>query len=284
MIYDERLIGRKPSDKHIEKSKARLRAMFQRRFEERVRMERHASSDATYELLRRLGKEDPALAAAVKTARARSAALAKKRLHQPKVAKVRPRIHQGSVAITFVPPFTWATTWNAATGKSAFATPTADANAGTMGFQIFTGDNGKTGDALVAVGSYFQPSTDNGIMDVAANPAFNYYWGCDNILDHSQSGAYVGIYIAECTPDGDYVRDAVDQRIFLWNVDSGHDQGSNSGFPLSVTTPVDSNHLYEFWVLAGGGARGDGWGTFGGSSASCNANFTVPSITVAAYG
>ena len=98
------------------------------------------------------------------------------------------------------------------------------------------------------MGSYFQPVADVGIMDVAAAPALNYVWDSDNVFDNSHTHAFLGLYVGEYTLGGEFVRAAVDQQITLWDSGGGSDQGSNSGYPLFASTPVDSDHFYEIWV------------------------------------
>jgi hypothetical protein len=283
MTHDERLIGRRPSDQHVQESRARLDAMFDRRFEQRdaLRTERRSLDNASLRVLRGLAGEDPILSSAVKRSQARSAALAKRPLCPPEGTKVRARARLGSISVTFVPPF-WPWQWSASTG-SATADVGADGNAGTMNFDAWTGDNGKTASTAVALGYYFQPLADNGIMDVFANPSFNYVWDSDNVFDNSHTGAFIGLYVGQYTLSGEFVQAVIDQQISLWNSGGGSDQGNNSGFPLFASTPVDSDHFYEIWVWAGGDAEADGWSAFWGSAALSSANLVVPSISVYAY-
>ena len=63
----------------------------------------------------------------------------------------------------------------------------------------------------------------------------------------------------------------------------GEDRGSNSGYPLSASTPVDSDHYYVIWVQAAGEAGADGWSAAWGSESNSFLNLTVPSISVHAY-
>jgi hypothetical protein len=282
MTYDERLIGRKPSDEHVEQSRARLNAMFDRRFErwDALRTERRSLDSASFNVLRGFVKEDPTLAAAVQ--RARTAALAERPLHPPEQTKVRARARLGSVAVTFVPPF-WPYQWSATTGTSAQGIVSADGNAGTMGFDAITGQDGKTASTVVGLGYYFQPLADNGIMQVSANPSFNYGWDSTNVLDSSHTRGYFGLHVEAYTLSNVYVQTVIDQQIILWDSTGGEDRGSNSGYPLFASTPVDSDHYYDIWVLAYGDAEADGWSAAWGSGATSSASLVVPSISVAAY-
>jgi hypothetical protein len=281
MTYDERLIGRKPSEEHVEQSRARLNAMFDRRFErwDALHTERRSLDSASFNVLRGLVKGDPTLAAAVQ--RARAATLAKRPLHPPEQTKVRARARLGPVAVTLVPPF-WPYQWSATTG-SAQGIVGADGNAGTMNFDASSGDNGKTASTVVGLGYYFQPLADNGIMQVSANPSFNYSWSSRNDFDSSHTRAYFGLHIEAYTLSDVYVQTVIDQQIILWDSTGGEDYGSNSGYPLFASTPVDSDHYYDIWVLAYGDAEGDGWSAAWGSAADSSASFVVPSISVAAY-
>src|SRR5258708_9261560 len=107
MSYDERLIGPKPSEEHIEKSRARRAALFKRRFEQReaLRKEQDSLNDPSLALLRKSATGDLAIEAAVKAARERSLAHAKRSLHPPERARVLARAHVGYVDVTFVPPY-----------------------------------------------------------------------------------------------------------------------------------------------------------------------------------
>jgi hypothetical protein len=280
----ERLIGPEPPEEFIRASRARLDALFQEKFTQRERLwnEQRQMSEPPTALLRNLAKDDAATQNAVKEARARSKKLAEHPLPTPHRAKVKSRAHIGSIDITFVPPYTWQWEWSATTG-SATATVSADAKNGTMSFDAWTGDNGKTAACAVALGSYFHPVADVGIMDVASAPAFNYVWDSDNVFDNSHTQAFLGFYVGEYTLGGEFVRAAVDQQITLWDSGGGSGQGSNSGYPLFASTPVDSDHFYEIWVWSGGDAEADGWSAFWGSAALSAASLYVPYISLAAY-
>lgn len=282
MNYDERLIGRKPSDKHIAESRNRLDAMFKQKFEQRAeqRKRERALKEPELAILRKLGKDDKTIAAAVKEAKEQSAASAKRRLKPPKHVSVKPRQRLGSVAVTFVPPY-WPWDWSATTG-SATANVSADGNAGTMSFDAWTGDNGKTASTAVALGYYFQPLADNGIMEIFSNPSVSYEMDTWTVFDSAHAGGFIGLYVGSYALNGNFEGAVIDQQIDLSNV-AGGSQGSNSGYPLFGWTPVDSDHFYEIWVWAGGDAEADGWSLFWGSAALSYGSLAVPSISVYAY-
>ena len=248
--FNDLLLGNALPKNHLRKSRARLDAMFQRRFAEKtVRQKEHrAQNEVMMRVLRNLAEKDPSAAAAVTKAQKRSAALAKSPLRAPKRSKVSSRAHVGSFDMTFTPPYLWPWQWSATTGSDATSNVSVDPNAGMMSFDSWTGENGKTASGAVAVGVYYQPDPllicgENGIMDISSNPAFQY----------------------------------------LWDSGGGSDQGMNSGYPLFASTPVDTNHFYEIWVWSGGDAEADGWSVFWGSAALSSASVTVPSISIHVY-
>lgn len=282
MSLDERLIGRKPDDDHLKKSRAHLEAVFKQRLErwQAALKEQRSIDEASFNIMRGLAKENLALAAAVKDARRLSTAHSKQRPHAPRRAKVRERARLGSLAITLAPPF-WGWQWDSETG-SATGTESVDGNAGNMFYEAYTGENGKTASSRVALGGYFQPLADNGIMNVIANPAISYDAETYTVFDSAHAGGFVGLYVGEYTLQGEFVQAVIDQQIDITSV-AGGNHGSTSGYPLFGSTPVDSNHFYELWVWAGGDAEADGWSAFWGSAALSYGNLSVPSISVYAY-
>jgi hypothetical protein len=71
MSYDERLIGRKPSEQQIEEIRARRNAVSKHRLEQREALlkEQHSLNEPSMALLRKLWTGDLAIEAAVKAAR-----------------------------------------------------------------------------------------------------------------------------------------------------------------------------------------------------------------------
>ncbi len=279
MKYDERLIGKKPSDAVLAESKKRLDAMFKKRFEERhaQRRDQRRIEAAPFGAMRDLAKQDPKVSAAVVEAKKHAAARAKVRAKPPERTKTAGRQHIGSVAITLVPSF-WSWQWNAQTGQDATGSTSVDGNTGTMSFDAYTGDNGKTASTAVAVGGYFQPIADNGFMFVMATPSVSYDEDTWTVFDSAHAGNFIGIYVGEYTLEGQFIQAVIDQQIHI-----GDGTGSTSGFPLVGSTPCDSDHFYEVWVWAGGDAEADGWSVFWGSAALSFGSITVPSISVFAF-
>lgn len=279
MKYDERLIGRKPSDAVLAGSKKRLDALFKKRFEnlQAQRKEQRRIEAASLGVLRGVANEDRKLSASVEEAKKSAAARSKSHAKPPHRSTVEARQHIGSVAVTLVPPF-WTWQWNAQTGQDATGNTNVDGNAGTMSFDAWTGDNGKTAATAVALGGYFQPLADNGILNVFANPGVSYDDETWTVFDSAHAGNFIGLYVGQYTLEGEFVQAVIDQQIPI-----GGGNGSTSGFPLVGFTPCDSDHFYEIWVWAGGDAEADGWSLFWGSAALSYGSITVPSISVFAF-
>lgn len=282
MSLDERLIGKRPDANHLKKSRAHLDSLSQRRFEQMATAakEQRLIRQASFGVLRRLAKEDAEAATAVKDAKRLAAAHAKHRQLAPQRTRVQERGRIGSIAVTLAPPF-WTWQWDAETG-SASGSEQVNGNAGTMSYDAYTGDNGKTAASRVALGGYFQPMADNGILEVFANPAISYDVNTWTVFDSAHAGGFVGLYVGQYTLEGAFVQAVIDQQTDITSV-AGGNQGSTSGFPLIGITPVDSDHFYEIWVWAGGDAEADGWSVFWGSAALSWGSLTVPSISVYAY-
>ena len=279
MKYDERLIGRKPSDAVLAESKKRLDAMFKKRFED-LQAERKAQrriEAASYGAMRDLAQGSPKFTAAVEEAKKQAAERSRTHGQPPQRTKVEGRQHLGTVSVTLVPPF-WPWQWNTQTGQDASGTTNVDPNAGTMSFDANTGDNGKTAATAVALGGYFQPLADNGLLNIFANPSVSYDEETWTVFDSAHAGNFIGIYVGEYTLQGEFVQAVIDQQTHI-----GDGTGSTSGFSLFGATPCDSDHFYEIWVWAGGDAEADGWSAFWGSAALSYGNFTVPSISVFAF-
>jgi hypothetical protein len=279
MNYDERLIGHRPSDAVLAESKKRLDARFKKRFED-LRAQRKAQrriEAAPFSAMRELAKDSPKFTAAVGEAKKYAAERSKTRGKPPKRTKVEGREHLGSVSVTLVPPF-WPWQWNAQTGQDATGTTNVDPNAGTMSFEAYTGDNGKTAATAVALGGYFQPLADNGVLYVFANPSVSYDEETWTVFDSAHAGNFIGIYVGQYTLQGEFVQAVIDQQIHI-----GDGTGSSSGFALFGSSPCDSDHFYEIWAWAGGDAEADGWSAFWGSAALSYGNITVPSISVFAF-
>jgi len=212
------MYGWKPSSDFIGKSQDRLNLVFQGRFNTRQThlKDQFPLKETTFSPLRNLVKDDKIVQDVVKRAAQNSADLAKKPLAEPVKRKTEHRTHFGSVDVTFVPPYDWTWTWDAKSGPNPEADASANVN-GSMNFEAWTGNDGKTAACAVAVGSFFRPTEGTGIMDVFSAPSFNYSWDSSNVLDSSHSRGWIGLYIGEYTLGGDFVQAVVDQQVNIWD-------------------------------------------------------------------
>lgn len=222
------------------------------------------------------------LHAAVNGMKGIDARLASSKLPIPRALVTAPRLHLGSIGGTQVPPYNYQWSWSAQHGGAAISEG-ANRTAGQMSFDLWNNSNDASASAAVAVGNYFRPPTDNGILMLWANPAFNYNWWtvCDAASAHSD--AFIGFYVGRYNLSGGFDGAVIDQQISLWNDDSwasgGSDSGSNSGYPLFAQFEVDRSHWYAIWVWCGGNVSAQGWGGCTGSGAGAVLSVVVPSIS-----
>jgi hypothetical protein len=260
-----------PAD-FLEKSGARLNAMFQKQFDQRLAEKKDILPvhKAIFHIQRNLAKDDKNIEGVVKD-------LAEKSRRRGKSPIQDSTQHQFEPLQTFGLPFTYPWTWKATTGDG-HANVAASNTTGKMSFDVWTEDG--TAAARIALGNYFRPASGKGIMHVYANPSISLdSWAYQVFADSSTHG-FIGIYIGEYTLDGAFVRVVVDQRISLWNTEDGDYSATNSGYSLFASTAVNSNNFYEVWVWAGGDCDGDGWSLFWGSAAGSSLQVNVPSMSI----
>lgn len=208
----------------------------------------------------------------------------KRKIVIPRPPLENQRIFTGSIGATVIRPYNYDWRWNAISGGS-FASVTASRVAGNMSFSLTSGgtDNSYNSSGRSAVGIFFRPPTENGILDIWSNPSFNYHWWTHCAFATGHSDAFIGLYVGRYNLSGGFDGAPVNQRISLWNDTSwwsgaGSHTGSNSGFGLRARLGVDRSHYYAIWVWCGGTASGAGSGFlyagYGGSTLSV----TVPSI------
>ena len=188
--------------------------------------------------------------------------------------KARPRLFTGSIGATLTPPYNWSWTWEAGNGSPATNMAAADNANGTWSVSDWASFNDSSNaSARAAVGVFFRPPTENGILQVWSNPAVSYDWGEWCVMDGAGSDGWLGMYIGEYAVDGaGLVSAPVDQQINLWSDNSwwsgvGGQEGSNSGYPLFAELEVDNAHFYEIWVWGGTDVYAAGWGGLFGSGA-----------------
>jgi hypothetical protein len=208
---------------------------------------------------------------------------AKLPLKRPKRQKAKQRVFPGSIAATLAPPFNYQWTWSA-TSRNPSMELSADRNTGDMSFYIWTKGSTCSGSARAANGIFFRPVTENGILRLWANPAFDYAWLTSGIFRTGHSDAFIGLYVGRYNLSGGFAGAVVNQTVTLWDDSptlgsSGLRTGSNSGYPLFAQFDVDRSHWYALWVWCGGRAKGDAGDLISGSMALSRLNVNVPSIT-----
>jgi hypothetical protein len=216
---------------------------------------------------------------------------ARRRTPVPDTRTTRTRLFTGSIGATLAPPYNWSWTWEAGNGGPAANTASADSDNGTWSVSDWTSfSDSSNASARAAVGVFFRPPTENGILQVWSGPALNYDWGDWCVLDGAGSDGWLGLYIGEYAVEGGgFVSAPVDQQISLWSDNSwwagvGEQEGSSSGYPLFAELEVDNDHFYEIWVWGGTDVYAAGWGNpFWGSGAGGDLSATVPSITWELY-
>lgn len=218
----------------------------------------------------------------VKDLQALDRSYSKTRLPSIDVMPERARIFSGSIGATRVPPYNYQWTWNATNGGPAVSVG-ASANTGAMNYNLWTNSRRSSASAAAAVGIYFRPAFETGILRIWANPALSYNWWTSCAFASAHSDGWIGLNVGRYTLAGGSAGTPVRQQTRLWNDDSwwsgASDSGSNSGYPLFAQLSVDRSHWYALWVWIGGSISGAGWGTFSGSGAGAVMNARVPAIT-----
>lgn len=209
--------------------------------------------------------------------------LAKRRLKRPKRRKAKQRIFPGSIAATLTPPFNYQWTWKATSNRPSLEL-SADRSTSDMAFYIWTRGATCAGSARAAQGTFFRPITENGILRLWANPAFEYAWLTNGIFRTGHSDAFIGLYVGRYDLSGGFDGTVLNQTVTLWDDSpslgrSGLRTGSNSGFPLFAQFDVDRSHWYALWAWCGGRATGDAGDLLSGSMALSRLNVNVSSIT-----
>jgi hypothetical protein len=211
-------------------------------------------------------------------------ARSKEQHRPPKPRTVKTRVFAASISATVAAPFNYDWTWTASAGSPTLSCSAARSS-GMMGFSVSCGVYGSaSASARNAVGIFFRPMTDNGILRVTATPSYSTLWGTFCVLASAYADGWIGLYVGEYSLSGGFNSAPVNQQIQLfsdssWWSGTGPQRSSNSGFPLSAQFDVDGSHWYALWVWSGGDASGAGSGfaSYGGGISSIN--IQVPSIT-----
>lgn len=256
------------------------------RSQEAIRKEHNKVIDKTHGPIRAMLAKDKNAADGIKSMRELQARYAKTKIITPDAAKERERIFSASIAATVVPPFNYDWSWVATANSPNTATTNANRSTGQMNFNAWTNlDHGSSANVRSALGIYFRPSLENGILHLSSNPALNYGWGDWCVMDGAHTDGWIGLIVGRYNLSGGFDSWVVNQRINLWNDDSwwsgtGWRTGTNSGYPLDAWFTVDSSHWYAMWVWCGGDVSADGWGSpFWGSGAGASMSVSAPSIT-----
>ncbi len=255
------------------------------RSQEAIRAEHRKAVEKTHGPLRDMLNENKKVAAGVKELRELQARYAKTKIITPAVPKEQERIFTGSIAATVVPPFNYDWSWQATANSPDVATSSANRNTGQMSFSAWANmDHGSSANVRAALGIFFRPSVNNGIVHLSSAPALNFGWGDWCTLDGAHTDGWIGLIVGRYNLSGGFDAWAVNQTINLWSDDSwwsgtGWQTGTNSGYPLNAWFTVDSSHWYAMWIWCGGDISADGWHTFWGSGAGSSMSVSVPSIT-----
>lgn len=281
----EFLYGGKPApEKLVRRGMADLEKELTRQFRDEHAKENEIakSMKAVHGPLIDVASRNERAAAGVRQLRERDARLGKQKLTVPGTPEEKQRIFAGSIGATVTPAYNYRWTWNATSGGPSLGV-SASNNTGQMAFNIWSNGRDASGSARAAVGIFFRPVTDNGILRFSSNPAFNYNWWTYCAFASAHSDAFIGLYVGRYNLSGGFDYAPVNQTIGLWNDDTwlggGSHSGTNSGFPLFAQFNVDRSHWYALWVWCGGRATGAGWGIFTGSGAGSNLSVRVPSMT-----
>jgi hypothetical protein len=267
-------------------------AELERRFEQQAtaRAARVGGAEAQSRALRGAlnltGSSTDELTAVVRQLRQEQGRGAKRKTVPPRVKRARPRLFTGSIGATLTPPYDYSWTWHAGNGGPDVNTASANNGNGTWSVSDWTSQNDSSNaSARGAVGVFFRPPTETGILQVWANPALTFDWGDWCVTDGAGSDGWAGLYIGEYDVDGNgFVAAPVDQQVSLWSDSSwwagvGEQQGDNSGYPLFAELHVDNSHYYAIWIWGGTDVYGAGWSTFWGSAAGGDLSAAIPSIT-----
>jgi hypothetical protein len=282
-----------PSQEQAHRGLARLQQRFER--QAAADAARATSGQANAQALRGLlnvsdaGSADHA--ALLQARRQEHEQAARRRTPVPDTRSTQPRLFTGSIGATLAPPYNWSWTWEAGNGGPDTNTASADNDNGTWSVSDWASFNDSSNaSARAAVGVFFRPPTENGILQVWSGPALNYDWGDWCVLDGAGSDGWLGLYIGEyAVKGGGFTSAPVDQQINLWSDNSwwagvGAQEGSSSGYPLFAQLEVDNDHYYEIWVWGGTDVYAAGWGgLFSGSGAGGDLSAAVPSITWELY-
>jgi hypothetical protein len=159
-------------------------AELERRFEQQAaaRAARVGGAEAQSRALRGAlnltGSSTDELTAVVRQLRQEQGRGAKRKTGPPRVKRARPRLFTGSIGATLTPPYDYSWTWHAGNGGPDVNTASANNDNGAWSVSDWTSQNDSSNaSARGAVGVFFRPPTETGILQVWANPALAFDWG-----------------------------------------------------------------------------------------------------------
>lgn len=210
--------------------------------------------------------------------RSRYARSRRPRLMAPRVPKESPYIYLGSLGAIVAPPFNFSWTWRKA---GITAGVYADAAKGECGFDCDSAGNDYDGSAAAAVGIYFRPVIDRGILGIWSFPSFASFWYDYAYFSAAASRAFIGLYVGRYDMAWKFTGAVVDQRYTLWDdsshvSDSGWHNDSSRGYSMTASCLVDRSSQYIIWVWCWGHAFADR--ILGGAGAEAMLRVTVPAI------
>jgi hypothetical protein len=188
------------------------------------------------------------------------------------------------------PPYEYEWSWQSAFNNPSVNRAASGAN-GHMALDLVSDlNNPSIADARAAIGIYFRPPTENGILTLSTTPSFNASFFHDGTLASSQANAWIGLYGASYNASNDsFASEMLNQMSMVFSVDTWYFSGgddpinppsfNNSGFPLTAQFQVDNSHWYALWVWCGTHIRAEGFGgLFSGSAAITHISVNVASM------
>lgn len=266
----------------------KLKAKAEKEFAEKIRFEK--SKEGLYKPIRDVLSKDKRALDSYKAAL--KASLSKRRkILLPSAPEETAHVYLGSLGGKAVAPFGYARTWAWKKGKASFPELlSADKKKGSLEIKLGYNNFGYyAGKSRAAIGMYFRPATENGILRVRSNISYNAFW--ETVCNHytAEVEGWVGFKIERYNYSSkQYVDTILKQRKILFKDSSwwegiGFDEESNTGYGLKAEVDVDSAHFYIIWIRCGARVQSDYSGYFS-SAAISELKIKVPSISWELFG
>ncbi|MDA4135586.1 MAG: hypothetical protein OK449_01130 [Thaumarchaeota archaeon] len=243
----------------------------------KARAERKARLEPAFKAIRAAVAKSPDLAA-LRGPIAKAMQASAGQYKHPRTSARSPKspfVKLGSLQLVDVPPFQSLTGFNQ-NGIVTMQGPAANGKTGSMSFNLQAGGPNSSGtsgagtvDCWAAVGqAYTLPASVYKVykasltFTVSPSVSWEAIWG-SSWWREAAGSIWIGQVVNEFTPDGALVSTPVSTQHFLESFDdnnfsdSGNQNGSSSGIPLSSTLMIESDMLYECWAVVGGSATGD---------------------------